>query len=381
MPAPIAILFANLKGNLGDFALLEAALRDCSARFPGHPLHVYPHAHLPVDEERTAAFEAAGVPAFEVKGGTFFAPVWPRLKSFYRFGIWPHLQHRLVVKLEAASRTDAAKFAEYHAVVSVGGDHFNSMDLGIAMFATTGAVAEAEQRVAMYPFSVNSQVFDFNRQADLHRYFARLKQPPVVRDSITQGVLARMGIEAHLGADCVYSLHDHAGEIEPLAKRDASRILLVATEGTGRALEATLSAAVERLGDARPVELLTTCDPEDRPAFTAVAAKYGIAYRAPLTWQEMIAELKASSLVVTNRLHCLILGSIAECTLLPITDRQKSEAFARDSGVPHAIARLGDLDPARAQAVITDGAAQRSSVTAFRDTCRASTWSPFALDD
>jgi polysaccharide pyruvyl transferase WcaK-like protein len=64
--------------------------------------------------------------------------------------------------------------------------------------------------------------------------------------------------------------------------------------------------------------------------------------------------MKASSVVISNRLHGLILASFADVPVLPFTDRSKVAAFARDTGVPHAIESLDRLNPDMLGAVIRD---------------------------
>jgi polysaccharide pyruvyl transferase WcaK-like protein len=97
-----------------------------------------------------------------------------------------------------------------------------------------------------------------------------------------------------------------------------------------------LREVLRRIGPDRPLALLTTCESEDGEAYRRLCTEFGAAYLAPATWQETVAELKASALVVTNRLHGLILGCLAEAPLLPVTDRRKSEAFVADARMPHS---------------------------------------------
>ena len=142
MQKSVAILYANLKGNIGDFAILDAMLRETAQRFPGRRIDVYPHGFLDVDDTRLAAFRAAGAPEFEIAGGTFHRPVPPKLKRLYRFGLWPRIQRRLVENLRRASREEAKRFAQYEAIFLAGGDQWNAMDLGVSMFGTLLAIAE-----------------------------------------------------------------------------------------------------------------------------------------------------------------------------------------------------------------------------------------------
>ncbi|WP_275783720.1 hypothetical protein [Pararhizobium gei] len=43
MTAPVAVIYANLKGNIGDFAILHSMLLDIRERHPGRAVDAYSH--------------------------------------------------------------------------------------------------------------------------------------------------------------------------------------------------------------------------------------------------------------------------------------------------------------------------------------------------
>lgn len=369
MQKSVAILYANLKGNIGDFAILDAMLRETARQYPGRRIDVYPHGFLDVDEARLAAFRAAGAPPFEIAGGTFHRPVPPKLKRLYRFGLWPWAQRRLIDTLRRESREEARRFAPYEAIFLAGGDQWNGIDLGVSMFATLLAVAEHNPNVYHYPFSLNPAACTFNTASDLRHYFAAMQAPIVVRDGITHAVLSDVGIPTVLGHDTVFSLSDLGQQIAPLQDRDGERILLVLTGPHDRTLLfRTLGDMLARLkGCGRPIEMLTTCWIEDLQIYQDLGREYGTEVRAPLTWQETIAELKQSAVVVTDRLHCLILGTFAECTLFPVGDRKKAEAFINDTGTPHHVLGMEGVTPEALEAAMADREAILDKIRAYRD--------------
>jgi polysaccharide pyruvyl transferase WcaK-like protein len=151
-----------------------------------------------------------------------------------------------------------------------------------------------------------------------------------------------LGLEAVLGADCVFSLEGLSEGIPPAPDRDHSRLLLVITGQKQHSLE----AVVRKLGKSVcPVALLTTCEVEDGPALRAVSEACGVPVYAPLTWQETVAEMKASALIITNRLHGLILGSFARTPVVPLTDRVKTLAVASDAALPLRVELLAAIEP------------------------------------
>jgi polysaccharide pyruvyl transferase WcaK-like protein len=139
----------------------------------------------------------------------------------------------------------------------------------------------------------------------------------MARDTMTKAVLDELALPAVTGVDCALSLQDIAFSIPPASGRNPTRVI-VAVTGRSKSHLQDLSAAVQRLRScADEIALLTTCETEDRNVFEAISTDLGIAYYAPQTWQEVVAEFKASAIVVTNRLHALILGAFAGTLLLP----------------------------------------------------------------
>ena len=79
-----------------------------------------------------------------------------------------------------------------------------------------------------------------------------------------------------------------------------------------------------------------------------------------------MAEIKASSLLVSNRLHGLILGSLADMPILPVANRQKTMAFVRDAEMPHSVADLDQLTGASIDRCLTDRELILHAVRAYR---------------
>jgi polysaccharide pyruvyl transferase WcaK-like protein len=370
MNKPVAILFSNLKGNIGDFAILHAMLLDLQARFPAHPVHVFPHSFLKTDESRLAAFKAAGAPPFELAGTTYFRKVSPKLKWLFRLRLWPHIQVRLVRVLAASAASDASQFARYEAIFLAGGDQWNEMDLGVSMFATLSAVANHNDNIYTFPFSVDPRIRLFNTDQALRGYFAKIREPLVVRDGISKAVIDELDLRSVLGADCVFSLQHLASGIVPTPGRDPSRVLFVVT-GNPRTLEPNLRAALRNVtASTKGISLLTTCEPEDGQIYERLSREFDIPWHAPTTWQDAVAELKASSLIVTNRLHCLILGSFAGTPVLPVADRTKSAAFVRDAEMRRYVHRVDALTSGILVSRLADPGAAEERVSNYRDCAR-----------
>jgi len=346
MNAPIAVVFANLKGNIGDFAILHSMLVEIRARFPEHPIHVFSHGFRDVDKERFAAFKAANAPKFEHLGTTYSHSVNATLRRLVsNLGLWPLVQPLFIRAVAARSAADAERFRAYEAIFLCGGDMWCGVNVGISMFATLTAIHNQNDRIYAFPFSINPKISRYTSKQNLQRYIGKIRKPVVTRDEISKSTFDKFGVASISGADCVFSLKALADDVKPMVGRDRTRILLVWT-GKPKKLESNLRSALQRLNPlAGRLALLTTCAPEDGEIYKALSNDFGIPTYAPATWQETVAEIKASSLVVTNRLHGLILSTLAETAVLPVTDRKKAEAFAIETQVPYSAAAIDALTP------------------------------------
>jgi polysaccharide pyruvyl transferase WcaK-like protein len=335
-----------LKGNVGDFAILHAVLKNVNRKFPESEIHVFPHGYYELDENRFASFRAKCDVSFDLTGKTYFSELrdTPHERLARMFGYWPRVQASHIKALAERAAKDAAKFATYEAIFVVGGEHWGGTKGGISMFGTLSAIHRYNDRIYAYPFSVNPRITRFNSETALRENFDKIRKPLIVRDGSSQKLLAELGVDADLGSDCVYSLHGLADAIEPKAERDISRVILAVT-GSKRHFAPDLRAAIKQLrGDGRHIALLTTCEFEDGYHCEAIAHEFGLTYHAPLDWQDAVAEMKSSSLVVTNRLHGLILGSLAGTPLLPVTNRSKAKAFVIDADMPYSLASITEIN-------------------------------------
>ncbi|MEE4238587.1 MAG: polysaccharide pyruvyl transferase family protein [Anderseniella sp.] len=384
MNKPVAILFANLKGNIGDFAILEVILRDVYNLYPKSEIHVFSHGFTTIDSIRLKAFRESGAPDFDLAGTTYKANVPLLLRKLHRrilkTGLWPTIQGSLTLWEAAVSSNDAKRFSLYEAIFLAGGDQWNGFDSGISMFGTLKSISKYNRNIFAYPFSMNPEVFKFNFSWSLNSYFNKISSPIIVRDSISKDQFARLGRSVTLGTDCVYSLQDISQEIAPHPDRDSTRTLISLARGLEPNWSSIMATTLMRLkSEMGSLELLTTCGQEDLDVYERLGAEFNIPVRAPLTWQEAVAEFKNSALIVTNRLHALILGSFTDRPLLPVADRKKAEAFCNDTGVPFHAEAIKDLTPTLLARVKQDEAAIIMKVATYREKTRQMPLRPIAL--
>jgi hypothetical protein len=360
-----------LKGNLGDFAILQAMIHQIKSAYPGRGIDVYAHPLVPIDAMRLEAFrEFNDDMAFPgtsfYKGATSYEKLL--LSTFLRGWIQP----RLIESFAKQAESSFASFAAYEAIFFAGGDQWSGKELGLAMFGTLMALQHINPNLYSFPFSLKASIVALYPPGLLKSYFTRLKQPVIVRDSLTKKIMDDLSVPCVHGADCVFSLPDAVAEVEPSEGRVRERVLFVV-----KGQKEILATAIERLLEQSVlIELLTTCPQEDDRIFQSLAAQFSIPYHTPATWQEVISEFRASSLIVTNRLHGLILGSIARVPLLPVTDRKKSLAFARDAKMPHHVPAVTDVTRDLLEKALSDKELVLRQMRTYQELCRSQPNSP-----
>ncbi len=336
---PIAILFANMKGNVGDFAILHAMLKTLATAHPRQSVHVYAHPLAAVDTVRMQAFRTLA-PAYDYRGVSPGRRLGSPTMMALKLGFLPGGLGTVIARLARSQADDFKPFTNYDAVYVAGGEQWNGRRLGAVMFSTLKALTDFGVPVRCYPFSVKPKIAKFYSPKNIARLFAMLRPVMVVRDASTAEFLGKSGLKATVGTDSVFALQDEVDAIAPAAGRNGERILLAAT-GTYAVLSAAASAL---MASGHTVEALTTCEPEDRENLERLKREFGIVYHAPVTWQDFAAELKVCKLVVTNRLHGLIFSTLALAPLFPVTNREKVRAFVTDAGIRHHATSLTDLD-------------------------------------
>jgi polysaccharide pyruvyl transferase WcaK-like protein len=375
---PILILFANLKGNLGDFAILHAMLVELEKRYPGREKHVVSHGQHGVDEARLEAFRKQAHPPFEYKGKTPFTRIPRVLSIFKRIGLERWLSGKLIDRLSAryAAEFPASAAADYEAVFFAGGEQWSGFSNGITMLSVLCAMSRSNQNIAIFPFSVKKKLLQSYSTQRLESCFSHLSGKRVVRDSHSGEIVRQFAPGVVNGADCVFSLMDQAVNLPPAPRPDADAVMLAVTEGDGSRGADLLPVIENLLAAGYRVRLLTTCEREDTKDLRMLSRTLGVEFLAPATWQEVVSEFKASSMVVTNRLHCMIFTFFAGVPLVPLLNREKVVGVFRDAELPHALDHAAGLTPAKVAECLRDEGQIRGKMAAYLEKVSRSNLNP-----
>lgn len=377
---PIALLFANLKGNVGDFAILEAILRDLDRHFPGRTVKLFPHSNLPIDKARVRAFEELSGYSLVIST-PIQLPTLPRgVGLLLRLGVWSKFQAVLVKALSLSQRNLARELRDCEFVCFAGGDQWNGMRLGPAMFAAASIAKRLGKKIYCYPFSCNPAIRKFNSPHALRKSFSRISQPLIVRDSISSRTISDLGVNVVSGSDCVFGLKPLIENKGNHSQNATRKVIISLTSAKGVSAATATTEIVRTLrteGTPFEIEVLSTCELEDADELEDCAELEGIKKSYPASWQEAVERFQTASLVVTNRLHALILCSLSDVPVLPLTNREKSKAFAIDADLPLSCETAAEVTIETVEASINSREETLAKLRAFSDAGLDDIHSPF----
>ena len=356
MQNAVAILFANLKGNLGDLAILEANLVHLSQIYPGYRIDVWTSGFLSTDGDRLQSFIDAGAPPFRLRGKTPDLPMRRWRKVFSSAGLGKALQPFLIASAQREFATEAQSFSQYQRIFIVGGDQFDAI-VSAAMFGTLKAIAAINPRLSNFPLSVNPRTQTANAPALLRACLGLIEAPLLVRDEMSHRFLTGAGIACDLGTDSVLSM---AARIRSIPASDHATGMVVAITRTAPDDPVHLARLLSALRTLHgPVSTLTTTPSADHVFLDL--RDMGVAYSAPGTWQELVAELRSATLVISNRFHCVLLAALVGTPVLAVCNRAKITSVKDAAGLPFWSEGLNATTLDLVQSLLKDGIGQREA--------------------
>lgn len=379
MPRPVTILCANLKGNLGDYAILEVMGRSLARRHPGIEVRFFHHANKPVDPLRYPVFvDECSVPLTDMGVAPHYTrPKWFRLASRLpgTGRLAPRIHNRLIdstTRRLCLEQTFVEALRDSSLVLFAGGSQWGKANLNLNMFAQLGC-AQRHNRVAAFPFGISQAAFDCNGPAALAAMLARLTPPIPVRDVISHRLLAAAGLDTVAVSDCVFTAGDLVADcLRPAPSR--SHTVYVAVTRSGATTPERVVALFARLRAAGfdPV-LFSSCEAEDLPLAHGVAAISDETFVAPASWKTAVTLFSEAAFVITNRLHCLIFSALAGTAVVPLANRQKARAYAEDAGLDFAPASIDAITTGAISAFVETLDSVRARQAAYRETSAANT--------
>jgi polysaccharide pyruvyl transferase WcaK-like protein len=378
----VSIVFANLKGNVGDFAILDAMVRQLARRYPGRVIEVFSQGRLPVDNDRFRVFrERVGSP-FVYKG-----PL-ANISVPSQTGLLGRVLRRLGGRARAQGRQVQWAAGELEAVVAdsglcghdavffVGGALWMGGEIAVNMFGLLQVLVAQGMKVFTFPFSVHRSVLKMNRAADLRRYFSEFTGPILVRDGRSRATLKCAGVGSALMPDAVFSLPPLGRPTPPERTRPRVGFAVTVCRGPDQAtFERVLTSL--KAGGVDPV-LVATCIPEDGDILGTLADSLDLPLLKPLGWEDAVRDLQALDLLVANRLHGLIFAFLGGTPTIPMVNREKVAGVAEDAGLRRRVEHLQQITPDAIRGWVREADEIVADMMRYRSATRA-TWDSFTL--
>ena len=364
----VLVVFANVKGNLGDFAILHAMLEELVKRFPGRRIDVCSHGQHRADDKRFAAFVALANPAFHYVGRTPFLRI-PRAWSFFkRIGLSSAVSERFIRRLanEYGKKSPFEEVETYDAVVFAGGEQWSGFSNGITMLAVLSMLIPRNPNLYLFPCSVKEKLVEMHRMSRLEHCFGAFSGRVITRDSRSHGTVRKFRSDAISGVDCVFSLGDCV-DVPDRVDGTGKEVLFALTTSPG-SRNNEVRAAFQRLeAQGFRVRMLSSCEREDGDDHRVICGGDESKCLFPETWQEAVGLLGRADVVFTNRLHCLIFSFFTEVAVVPVLDREKLLGVFRDADLPLGIKSVDEIDAALIGKILERKDEIRERISAYRE--------------
>jgi mitochondrial fission protein ELM1 len=217
MIAPVAVLFANLKGNIGDFAILHAMLRDIERKLPATTRSMYCSRRL-FDHRTSRSWRRSRRRRRHSNSSAGRMCTLPsRLQRLARARSCQERFFRHIRKKAGpiGSAAMPGRFRGYEARVSAPAVRdWGGRGRGVDVRDIDGGCRSQPQDLRLSVLDQRSGL-EGQRPERPARYFSHVVHPIVVRDGMARVVMEGLGLPVTLGVDCVFSMADLSPAIEP----------------------------------------------------------------------------------------------------------------------------------------------------------------------
>ncbi len=375
----ILILCANVKGNVGDLAILDAMIRGLSQRYPGRQVKFFYHGDKYPDTKRFPAFlESLPETAEDLGPAPYYRRSLPArwAAKLGKEGAFAQKMHNRSIEQTVERMQGARDFCNAlsgsEAVYFAGGAQWGRGNLNLNMLAQLHLAQRLCGKVYAFPFSVSDGVLACNGPVAFKEHFDSLTRPVIVRDLISLQRLQFAQVDVTQVCDCVFSLADVVAQLDLSREPDQSRVVYLSITPSGAGSDDQYIQTIELLRGAsyEPV-LFSSCVREDQPLLDRICARVDVPVRAPVTWREAVEKLSSARFVITNRLHCLIFSALSGTAVVPLANRSKAEAYVRDAQLPVSLPSLAALDSELLTSIEAELANARERQVEYAQDCSA----------
>jgi polysaccharide pyruvyl transferase WcaK-like protein len=368
----IAILAANFYGNVGDLYILNAVSNFLGKEFAGVQMDVYPNSWR--FDRRVACGERINL----APGVTIQAPrfaIYRRLLHCARSWRWAEwfLSKFYLSALGGVFRSvnAGADMPAYDAIVSVGGEMDTPYSFLDIQPYLKEMLAKRALPVVYGPISLQPKLNYIN----FYKKIFSSVEMIAIRDPKSMNWLGTNGISnTRLVPDCAFL--NWTGGFSDRGDRNKIGICLHPSwlNNIGYAfniIERAISAAKKM--DCGVVFFPTHAQ-EDYFLYSLLLERYrdraGVEFSFPTTSDDLIKLSRSLSLVISDRLHALLVGMLQGANILPILSRHKVVGYYEYVGLEHAVGLKDGYDLIESKIILAqrDGSLEQK----LSDFCKVS---------
>jgi len=349
----IALICTNLRGNLGDYAIIDATVQMlCKLYGSDIQVGIAYHGYTGIDIKRTKKFED------NLPYNTFLDHATP----LYR----PSFIIKVLRKLNFSNK-NLSKFLFYYTrfalsfnkefkklitwsdiTIIAGGGHYGGLLLASNMLAQIDYAVSTNKDVFSFPQTVPLDWFDFMDKKLITDVLEKLKIFTLRENNSFQYMKQLNLSNCYQIADIVFSIETKQKKLMHI-ENDIKKIgIVLADTGSRQGI-----GYVEKLYDKLlfieecgyiPI-VITTTESVDEKYLKHLKELYPqTEIIAPESWKELISTLGMLDLVITNRFHGIVFSTIANVPVLPVVDVPKAKHIAETMGIKNIIEHENDLD-------------------------------------
>ncbi len=329
----VLLLFANFGGNLGDILIAECTVEWLCRSYPGCSIHIH------IQDGRR---EEALVQSFAARhpNVTFLPPMAVSPGPADGANLYQDL-------LDALRGHDIAQvFSAMDAVICLGGGHWSGVERPLFMAAMITVAAERCAHVSFMPHSMASVIRDEVKPI-LGPCLNRLAVA-AMRDPLSLRLAQALGVRtAVLVPDSAFL----TARSVPVRERPNAtpRILVSLRHNSAGATDPSWWEKVPAIGQqithqGATLELLSTYPRQDQTLTTALQGTLGCFVHDLPDLDGIFAALSQVDVIISDRLHVLIMGTILGIPILPVLTLGKVAGYVDYLGWDVFVPSFAQLD-------------------------------------
>jgi polysaccharide pyruvyl transferase WcaK-like protein len=349
----ITILAGNLRGNLGDYAILHSMVIMLNDLYKPLEITITYHSYTGIDKIRTEKFESMLPSNCKISNATpYYRPklLTKLLRKVTKSEkMISKVLYYYVCSMLFISRTFKNIKKDSDMIILAGGGHFSDMLLSANMFAQLKISLMSCKNTIVFPQSIPKNLFEFFPKQIMVQLY---KQMGIVafREMQSYQYFKETNLNnIYYFPDIVFALQDkfNLEQVNTISKKSIGIVLANTGQRVGKDYInnklSVLCKQIELLGYT-PI-IVTTTESIDIAYLNGLKKLYpNLKIIAPKDWKELIQVFSTMKLIITNRFHGMVFSILSHIPVLPVIDVTKTEYMTKTLGYKYFVNDEDEID-------------------------------------